>query len=307
MIILDLYMLIYDPIRMSAPRWFQAGPLRVLVLRASTQPIQLGAGELVVQRVARERWASETGIGFGTARTAVFLYVHEGTCHLAHGAEGAETLEAAGAAKLLAVPPGARYRFGVPPGRDLELTIANATGPACERWWNALGGPRPLNLNVRRRREAERDLESLVQHAPARNIHDQTAALHYLQTFLWIVAGDQSHTAPARSKGDVHADHCRELIEERFDRYTCLNELAAALSLNPDYLTRVYRERFDLSPAEHLRRRKMEQASAWLRDGERTHAEIAKALGFSDAFSFSKCFKAYAGLSPRFWREQFKA
>ena len=45
----------------------------------------------------------------------------------------------------------------------------------------------------------------------------------------------------------------------------------AALDLNPDYLTRVYLARFHLSPADHLRRRKMEQASVWLREGERTH------------------------------------
>jgi len=138
-------------------------------------------------------------------------------------------------------------------------------------------------------------------------VHDRIAALHYFQAFLNIVAGDQTLNLPARSRGDAHADHCRELIEEKFQTHTTLGALAAALDLNPDYLTRVYLARFHVSPAEHLRRRKLEQASVWLREGERTIDAIAKALGFSDAFAFSKSFKAYSGLAPHYWRKQFKS
>ncbi|MCZ7649466.1 MAG: AraC family transcriptional regulator [Planctomycetota bacterium] len=292
---------------MSAPRWYLAGPLKVQVLRATPQPLQAASGELIVQRAARERWARETGIYFGPARTTVLLYVLRGVCRLEHGPEGAERIETAGASQLLAVPPGARYRFRVDGGRDLELGIANATGAVCERWWAALGGAQARRLEFRRRREIERALEDFLQYAPSRNVHDQAAGLHCFQAFLNLAAGDQAPGAAARSRGDVHADRCRDLIEEQFERYGSLGQLAAALDLHPDYLTRAYRERFHASPAEHLRKRKMEQASVWLREGERTHAEIAEALGFSDAFSFSKCFKAYAGLSPRHWREQFKA
>ncbi|MCW8132450.1 MAG: helix-turn-helix transcriptional regulator [Planctomycetota bacterium] len=291
---------------MAKASLFQAGPLKVLVHRASSQPLQSEAGDLTIQRVARERWIRDTGIYFGEVRATVLLYVHRGTCRFEYGPQAAETLVRAAAGRLLSVPPGARYRFWVEPEEDLELTIAHAFGGVCDRFWTALGGARPGVLAIRRRREIERNLEDLVQHAPSWEALDRAAAVHYFQAFLNVVAGDQLAGLPARSRGDVHADHCRELIEEHFQKHTTLNELAAALDLNPDYLTRVYRARFDRSPAEHLRRRKMEQAGVWLREGERSIEEIAKALGFSDAFAFSKSFKTYAGLSPQLWRRQFK-
>lgn len=304
--ILDKCMSLIDHKCMATSGLYQAGPLKVLVHRASSQPLQAEAGELTIQRVAREKWIRDTGIYFSESRATVLLYVYRGACKLEHGVQGQEQREVAGPAHLITVPPGARYRFWVEPDADLELAIVHATGDVCERWWKSLGGRRAGVLNVRRRREAERDLEEVVQHAPSWSAHDRSAALHYFQALLHIMAGDQTLGLPARSRGDVHADHCRELIEDHFQTYTSLSELAAALDLNPDYLTRAYRMRFDLSPAEHLRRRKMEQAGIWLREGERTIDGIAKALGFSDAFAFSKSFKAYAGLAPQLWRKQFK-
>lgn len=291
---------------MATPRIHEAGPLRVMVHRASSQPLQTATGDLLIQRIARERWIRDTGIYFGEARATVLLYVYHGLCRFEHGPENKEQSETAKPGQLIAVPPGSRYRFWVDTKEDLELAIAHANGVAFQPWWQAVGGSRPTLLVVRRRREIERDLEDTLQHAPSWAEHDRAAAIHYFQAFLSIVAGDQSLNLPARSRGDAHADHCRELIEEKFQIYTSLGELAAALDLNSDYLTRVYLTRFNLSPADHLRRRKMEQASVWLREGERTVDAIAKALGFSDAFAFSKSFKAYSGLAPQLWRKQFK-
>jgi AraC-like DNA-binding protein len=290
----------------ATPRIFQAGPLKVLVHRASSQLLQTDSRDLFIQRIARERWVRDTGIHFGEIRATVLMYVYRGHCRLEHGPPDKVHVETVGAAQLIAVPPGCRYRFWVEPKEDLELAIAHSGGVVFDRWWQALGGPRASVLIVRRRREIERDLENVLQNAASWAAHDRLAALHYFQAFLNIVAGDQTLNLPARSRGDAHADHCRELIDEKFQTYTSLGELAAVLDLNPDYLTRVYIARFHLSPSEHLRRRKLEQASVWLREGERTIDEIAKALGFSDAFSFSKSFKAYGGLAPHIWRKQFK-
>jgi AraC-like DNA-binding protein len=291
---------------MAHARLFQAGPLKVLVHRASSQPLRTDAGELVIHRAARERWIRDTGIFFSAIPATVLMYVYNGHCRLEHGPQGKELVKTAGPAQLIAVPPKCRYRFWVEPKEDLELTIAHASGDVCDRWWKTIARQQPGVLIVRRRREIERNLEDMLQHAPSWSDHDQIAALHYFQAFLSVVAGDQMRELPARSRGDAHADRCRELIEEHFQTHTSVRELAVALNLNPDYLTRVYLARFNQSPATHLRRRKMEQASVWLREGERTLDAIAQALDFSDAFAFSKSFKAYSGLAPQMWRRQFK-
>ena len=291
---------------MAKPSVFQAGPLQVLVHRASSQPLQSDSGDLCLQRVARERWIRDTGIFFSEINSTVLMYVYRGVCRLEYGAPGKEQTITVKPAQLIGVPAGCRYRFWVEPREDLEIAIIHAQGAVCERWWKTLGRGEPCLFAVRRRREIERDLEDMLQLAPSWSEHERTAAMHYFQALLSVLAHDQTHNLPARSLGDVHADRCRELIDEQFQQYTSLRELAKAMHLNSDYLTRVYHARFNVSPAEHLRRRKMEQACVWLREGERTLRAIAKALDFSDAFAFSKSFKAYAGLAPQLWRKQFR-
>jgi len=299
-------MSIIDHLSMRTSQVVQAGLLQVLVHRASSQPVQTESGDLIIQRAARERWIRDTGLYPSEPRVTVLLYVHRGVCRFERGPEGNEQVDYVSSAQLIAVAPGCRYRFWVDPKEDLELSIIHAKGAVCEKWWRDLGGTKATVLIVRRRRTIEHDLEEIIQHASSWSERDRAAALCYFQALLNIVAGDQTQNLPARSRGDAHADQCRELIEEQFQTYTSLRELARALALNPDYLTRVYLARYNVSPADHLRRRKMEQASVWLREGERTIEEIAEALDFSDAFAFSKSFKSYSGLAPKFWKSQFK-
>ena len=160
-------MSIVDHIDMAAPSIYQAGPLKVLVHRASSQALQTETGDLIIQRVARERWIRDTGIHFGEVRATVLMYVYRGHCRLEHGPVNKEQVATVGAAQIIAVPPNCRYRFWVEPKEDLELAIAHSSGAVFDRWWQALGGARPSVLIVRRRREIERDLEDVLQHAPS--------------------------------------------------------------------------------------------------------------------------------------------
>ena len=45
---------------MATSRIFDAGPLKVQVHRASSQPLETESGDLLIQRVARERWGEGT-------------------------------------------------------------------------------------------------------------------------------------------------------------------------------------------------------------------------------------------------------
>jgi AraC-like DNA-binding protein len=52
----------------------------------------------------------------------------------------------------------------------------------------------------------------------------------------------------------------------------------------------------------------VESATQWLKifliNSEASNAEIALALGYTDATAFSHAFKRWSGMSPAQWREQ---
>lgn len=282
--------------------FFQAGSLLVQVQRVSRGPLVVDRS-LIVQRAAREVWANGTGIGRSVASTAVWIALQRGRLRIEH----ARVNVVAVPGDLVAVPMGHDYRLTVEPGADAEHIIVNATGEDVDAWWRILDRRAPLILPIRRRGEFERCLEAMLDHLTADGHADRGIARHYLAAALGLAAVDRLRTAeaPRTNRGDAHAERCHALIEQRALAVASFAEIAAALRLNQDYLARVYRARFATSPADHLRRRRMEHAAQRLEDPERRLAAIADELGFSDAFAFSKAFKTWAGLSPRRWRQQF--
>lgn len=276
-----------------------AGSLRVLVHRKVEVPLVDGSA-LVIQRAASERWQADTGVEVGLARTAVFLLLQRGRLRV--GGDGAARYIDAGT--VVAVAPGASYRWWVAPTHDAELLIWNVTGTRIEAFWQRIGGGGQLVVRPRRRIQLERCLEDLLDHLDAEDEVERRVALRYHAVALDLVALGEDRPADTNSAADGHAERCRDLIETRGLAIATAGDLAAALDLHPDYLARIYRARYGASPAEHLRRRRMVHACELLRDDEAL-ATIAEILGFADAFSFSKAFKTWSGLSPKRWRQQF--
>jgi AraC-like DNA-binding protein len=59
-----------------------------------------------------------------------------------------------------------------------------------------------------------------------------------------------------------------------------------------------------LTPGKWLLAERIKKAGALLRHGDMKVGEAAHALGFSDAFVFSRAFKRVTGKTPASWRNQ---
>lgn len=82
-----------------------------------------------------------------------------------------------------------------------------------------------------------------------------------------------------------------------------LDEVARAAGLSPFHFHRVFQAMMDETPADFVKRVRLERAMAmmWLSPGRRrlSLTRVAMACGFSSSSDFSRCFKQRYGASPR--------
>ena len=83
-----------------------------------------------------------------------------------------------------------------------------------------------------------------------------------------------------------------------------LDNLAAAVGLSRTGLAQRFRQALGDTPLAHLRTLRMQQAMRLLGETPQTLEQVATAVGYQDAFSFSKVFKREVGQSPREFRRQ---
>jgi AraC-like DNA-binding protein len=96
--------------------------------------------------------------------------------------------------------------------------------------------------------------------------------------------------------------NCRDHIERHFARLQSLQQIAEEIGVDGAYLCRLF-QRFDhQSPYHTLVRMKMNEAAEQLRGTRRLIKDVGGALGYADAFHFSRGFKAVFGISPQAFR-----
>lgn len=83
-----------------------------------------------------------------------------------------------------------------------------------------------------------------------------------------------------------------------------LDELGREVGLSRSALAERFRSAMGDTPLNHLRTLRMQKAMQLLADTRQTLEQVAQAVGYQDAFGFSKVFKRTTGQSPRQFRDQ---
>lgn len=84
-----------------------------------------------------------------------------------------------------------------------------------------------------------------------------------------------------------------------------LDSVAKSVSVNKNYLCTVFSKKIGVSPMQYLTKLRMEAAAKRLEETDESVAVVARYVGYKDPLHFSKSFRAYHGLSPSKYREQF--
>lgn len=83
-----------------------------------------------------------------------------------------------------------------------------------------------------------------------------------------------------------------------------LQDVAKSFGIHPNYLTRIFHEKYGISPKQYLIDLKLKKARRLLTTTELSISVIANSLGFDDQLAFTKIFKKAFTVSPSEYRKQ---
>lgn len=113
--------------------------------------------------------------------------------------------------------------------------------------------------------------------------------------------GNQCMSLKKAPPSDV--SYCRKIsayIDENYmNPELTVSSIAEHFQLNASYLGTIFKNVRDQSLLQYITKARMEAAKKLLATGEYLVSEVAAAIGYSDVFYFSKCFKKNFGCSPK--------
>ena len=94
-------------------------------------------------------------------------------------------------------------------------------------------------------------------------------------------------------------EKCIELIIENISyQHMSVKWLASQLYINENYLSRLFKTETGISLNKYITKQRMKSAKHYLDRGYSNLQQVSSAVGFSDPFYFSKCFKKEYGIAP---------
>ncbi len=95
-----------------------------------------------------------------------------------------------------------------------------------------------------------------------------------------------------------------EYIRQNLDHDISRGEIADAIYLNPEYLSRLFKKETGVALNEFIVREKIEQAKSMLEETNIPVSVIALKIGYTNFSYFSQVFKKHTGFSPMEYRQQ---
>jgi len=93
-------------------------------------------------------------------------------------------------------------------------------------------------------------------------------------------------------------------FHQNYERPLSRREVADAIGVSENHLTRIFRRELGLSPWDYLNRYRIKQAKELLLSTSDSVTSVALQVGFNDPAYFSRVFRRQVGLSPSVFREQ---
>ncbi|ASR47515.1 hypothetical protein B4V02_12950 [Paenibacillus kribbensis] len=111
----------------------------------------------------------------------------------------------------------------------------------------------------------------------------------------------------AKESGGVLASRIREIIDSQYgDAMLSLTMIAEQLQMSNSYISRVFKEQYQLGLVEYLNQVRVERAKELMNLQQLSIKEIAREVGFASDVSFIRVFKKYEHMTPGKYKQTVK-
>lgn len=107
-----------------------------------------------------------------------------------------------------------------------------------------------------------------------------------------------------KSENEIFAQ-AEQYIKLNLHKNIRVQDVAAALNVDRCYFSRIFKNRFQVSPHEYIDRLRLRQAELLLTTTNYSVMQIVEMLNFTDIYSFAKRFKRRYHVSPTQYRKDF--
>lgn len=121
--------------------------------------------------------------------------------------------------------------------------------------------------------------------------------------FYHLITEYPEKVTAKNSDEDLHV--AVNYLEQNFANTSCtISSLCHDLYVSRSYLYNIFKNNLNISPLKFLTQLRMEKAKQLLSNSDYTVRQITNVVGYTDEFTFSKAFKRYTGLSPKYYRKK---
>lgn len=129
----------------------------------------------------------------------------------------------------------------------------------------------------------------------------KTLAIHLFQKYF----SDLVSATEDKIERSPRLDKAIAFINENLDRNLCLEEMAAVVNTSKYYFCKLFRRLMGISPYQYLLQQRIEKSKTLLHsDLELSIADISLRCGFANQSHLSKCFRKFAGVTPKAYRNE---
>lgn len=137
---------------------------------------------------------------------------------------------------------------------------------------------------------------------------DACSTLQEVSDLHPIMCEDYTKRMKALSKQKVCSKHiadCLDYIYDHLHTRITIEDLSAHVSLNPSYLSRLFKKEVGIPVSTYIQEKKIETARNMLIYSEHTLSEIASTLAFPSQSYFTEIFRKKTGLTPTEYRAHY--
>ena len=153
--------------------------------------------------------------------------------------------------------------------------------------------------------------EMLRQQALADEYSEDMILCLLTQLLLSLLCNTDGANPPLQSAHGLKNENsiirtAQQYIAQNVQGKLSVPEVAKNAGVSPSYLTALFHKHLQISPADYVRRIKLQESKQLIRSGEMNFTQVAAHLNYSTVHHFSRQFKENFGITPSEYARSIK-